>query len=325
MNVKILGTGRALPARVVDNEELAELCGLSSALITERSGVNSRHWVTDETASELGAQASGLALQAARLGAKDIDLIINASGTPPQVMPDGAALLQRELGQEWKGTPTFSVHSSCLSFLSALRVAAALISSGQARRILIVSTEVTSVALDFEQPESSILFGDGAAAVILGPSEGLSRIEKCSFQTFSEGADLTEIRGGGTLRHPQNPLTSAKDNLFQMSHRSILKLALKTLPPFLEEFEPGLSCGAETFDWLIPHQASKSGMELLKRLGWPEERTLSNLSTFGNTVAASIPLSMSVAIETQKIQRGDRLLMVATGAGFSLGAICLVY
>ena len=325
MKVKILGTGYHLPQRVVENDVLSKLCGQSPDWIEDRGGVQSRHWVTQETAPQLGASAARKALEASKLQPSDIDLIINASGTPAQVMPDGAVLLQGELGSDWSGTSTFSVHSSCISFLSALRIAACLLASQQARHILIVSSEVTSGALDFEQPESAILFGDGAAAVILGVSKDDSRLEKSHFQTFAEGAKLTEIRGGGSLRHPQHPETTDKDNLFQMKHTPILKMALRTFPPFLESFETGLSTGCDRFDWVIPHQASRSGMSLLKKLGWNESKLISHLSTVGNTVAASIPISLAMAVEEERIKRGQRLLLVATGAGFSMGAVSLVY
>ena len=167
---RLLATAQALPRRVVSTAEVAALCGVPADIAQARSGVQERRWLSaGETALHLGAQAARDAMSAARLEASQIDVLLNASGTQLQPIPDGAALLSRELGLS--GNAAYSLHGTCLSFLLALQHAALLIASGQARHVLIVSTEAGSLGLNFAQAESSLLIGDGAAAVLLGPAD----------------------------------------------------------------------------------------------------------------------------------------------------------
>lgn len=275
------------------------------------------------TAAHMAAEAAREAMQQAGWRASDLDLIINASGTPAQAMPDGAVLLQQELGKEYYGLAGLSIHSSCLSFLNAFQVAASLLLSHAYERILIVSSELTSRALDFSQPESACLFGDGAAAVAVQrtPEGSASKLHRAAFRTYSQGASLSEIRGGGSTRHPQAEHTTVQDNLFQMKPAPLLRMALEYLPGFAQELEPDPG----RTDLLIPHQASKAGGELVRRLPWPAQKIVSDLHRFGNTVAASIPLSLYFAAAERGLSRGERIVLLGTGAGFSLGGLVLTY
>lgn len=313
----IAGLGRYLPERRVGNVEVGQLCGRSSAWIGKRTGVLERRWVLHETAPQMGAEAAREAIERARVAWEDIDLILHASGTPAQALPDGGALVQRELGL--RGVAAFSIHATCLSFLVGLHTAWALIKSGAYRNILLVSTEVTSGSLNFADPYSCALFGDGAAAaVIQGPGDLTYRLE-----TYGEGAGLTQVRGGGSLRHPSR--CAPEDNLFSMDGPAVLRMACGILPGFLERLRPGLSQTLAGVDWVIPHQASVAGLAILERFNWPRERVVSNLASLGNTVAASIPLALYEAVESGRLRRGDEILLLGTGAGFSLGGALLRY
>lgn len=325
--VKVLGLGHHLPGRVVDNAEIETRCGLSSGWIERRTGVRQRHWVTNETSSQMAALAACEALTEAGLAPNEIDLILNASGTQQQAIPDGGPLVQCALGLAESGVPCFSVHATCLSFLVALQLAAHLIAAGTYRRVLIVSADIASCGLDFEAPESAALLGDAAAAAVLGPTppgEG-SRLHAARFATFGKGATLTQIRGGGSGCHPNHPRTRPQDNLFEMNGLQVLKLTRQHAAPFLEALRPGLSCGLPGIRWVIPHQASKMGMELMQAYGWPQARTLTTLARYGNCVAASVPLTLSCAVREGTVRRDDELLLVGTGAGLSLGGLILTY
>ncbi|ANE44722.1 beta-ketoacyl-ACP reductase [Deinococcus puniceus] len=323
--VRILGTGQALPTRVVSTAEVAALCDPSGGLTAEaaeaRTGVRERRWLSGaETALTLGAEAARNALAAANLDLEDIDVLLNASGSQAQPIPDGGALLARELGLS--GRAAYSLHGTCLSFLLAMQHASLLIASGQARHVLIVSTEGGSVGLNMNQPESALLIGDGAAAVVLGqavrPGQGLhaARIE-----TYPEGADHTRIVGGGTLRHPRDPAVQPAEYLFDMQGLGVLKLASRVVPAFLERLRPGLSSGLVGISRVIPHQASKVGLDLLRRYGWPADRVEVTLPTLGNVIAASLPLTLHGALSSGRAGEGDTLLLVGTGAGLTAGGI----
>ena len=313
--------GRCLPERVVTNAEMAKKVGRSAEWIASRTGVLERRWVTTETAPGMAAEASREALDRAGLAASDVDYVLNASGTPWQVLPDGSTWLQRELGIECAGC---SIHSTCLSFVTSLQMAACLLAAGQAKTVLVSVSEICSRALDFESPETASLFGDGAVAAVLQLSDdGSSSIINSCFRTFPEGCEFTEIRGGGSRLHPDNPDIVRTDNLFQMQGTAILRLAREKLPIVLDELQPGLSQGMMDVDRFFPHQASRLGLSILNRFGWTDEKMEMVLPTLGNVVAASIPLCLYQAQKDGRLNRGDKILLLGTGAGFSVGTMLL--
>lgn len=324
--LKIAGMGRYAPEHIVTNDELEARCGLPSGWIEQRTGVLERHWSQTETASQMAGHAVRDAVQQAGLSLSDIDLIINASGTPEQVVPDGGALLQRELGLTESGIPAFSIHMTCLSFLAALQTAAAYLQTGLYRRILISSSEIVSSGLNFNEPESATLLGDAAAAVVVTLPEAGSNaaVHAMRFETFSSGADFTAIFGGGTRKHPNNPATRPEDNLFSMNGPRLLNLALRTVPQFLEHLRAGLSHDLGDIKMVIPHQTSKAGFRLLSRFGYSQERVMMTLDRYGNCGAASIPFALSMAYEQGCIYPEDEVLLVGTGAGVSIGGVILV-
>jgi 3-oxoacyl-[acyl-carrier-protein] synthase-3 len=327
--LKILGVGRYLPSRVVTAQELAERIGIEADWIMRNQGVAERRWVTHETASQMGAIAAREALDKAGLEPGDLDLILNASGTQEQAIPDGAALIQRELELGSSGIPGFSVHATCLSFMVGLDMASHLLATGAHQRILIVSSDISSCALDFTEPEACTLFGDMAAAVVVGRADAPgdpSCVNASRLETFGVGAELTHIPGGGTGKHPNDPSTKPSDNLFHMQGRKVARLSIKHGGEFLERLQPGLSSSLGDIDLVIPHQASKLGLRLMARhYGFGEDKLVSIIEKYGNCVAASIPGALYEAVETGRLERGDRALLLGTGAGLSIGGMILTY
>src|SRR5688572_7479763 len=195
--LKIIGLGRYLPSRVVPNSELEAMCGLSEGWVERRNGVRERRWVTDETSSFMSAQAACEALDEAKLKPGQLDLIINASGTGEQAIPDTGALIQRQLGLGNSGIPAMSINTTCLSFVAAMDVAANFLQNGRYKNILIASADVASCGINQREPESASLVGDAAAAVVVTrPNEGdPSIIHHAHFKTYGEGAYLTTIMG----------------------------------------------------------------------------------------------------------------------------------
>jgi 3-oxoacyl-[acyl-carrier-protein] synthase-3 len=325
--LKLLGHGHSLPARVVESAEVEDLCGLKRGWIEKRTGVRQRRWVEGETVLDLASEAAREALDDAGMAAGELDLIINASGTAPQAIPDGAHLLQRELGLQDSGISCMTVHTTCLSFLTALDTAASLMAAGRYRNVLIVSADIASCGINFKEPESAALFGDAAAAVVATrPENGASSgILSARMESYSSGAEYTEIRGGGTLRHPNRPNTQAEDNLFHMHGPQIYKMARQHAAGFLERLRPGLSKGPGSIKHVVPHQASILAVRGLRRYGVPDEMVSVNLDRYGNCVAASLPLTLYDAVRAGRIQRGDEVLLIGTGAGLCFGGIILRY
>ncbi|HEX8298593.1 MAG TPA: 3-oxoacyl-[acyl-carrier-protein] synthase III C-terminal domain-containing protein [Rubricoccaceae bacterium] len=323
--VQIAGTGCYLPPRVVPSADVEAWCGVPAGWAEAHAGVRERRRAEGETASDMAAKASRDALAAAGLEARDVDLVISASGTPEQPLPDGGVLLHRALGLT--AVPAFAVHATCLGFLAALHLAAPLVAAGAYRRVLIACGEVSSGALNPAEPESAVLFGDGAAAAILTPTPAgeASAVEAVRFETFSEGADLTAVRGGGSRLHPNRPDRRDADFLFAMDGRGVLRLTMQHLVPFLDALRPGLARGLVGIDRVVPHQASRAGFRLMEGLGWPTERVEHTLAWTGNCVAASIPIALHTAVAAGRIGRGDRVLLTGTGAGLTLGGIVLTF
>jgi len=325
--LKIAGLGRYLPERIVRNPELETLYGLRPGWVEHHNGVRERRRATTETNSSMGAAAAAEALDEAGLEIRDIDLIVNASGTAEQAIPDTGALIQRALGVGDSGIPCMSVHTTCLSFLAALDVCASFLTAGRYRHILVVSSEISSVGLNPNEPESATLIGDAAAAAVVtpaGPGE-TSRLHSALFRTYGEGADHTAVRGGGTRRHPNSSITSAEDNYFHMNGASVLRLVRAHVDNFLEELYPGLSTGLVDIDAVVPHQASKVGLRMLNRFGWADDKVIRTLDWLGNCVAASVPATLYEGVRSGRIHRGDKVLLVGTGAGLSMGGLVLTY
>jgi 3-oxoacyl-[acyl-carrier-protein] synthase-3 len=327
MPLKIIGVGRYLPARVVGSAEVEALCGLPAGWIERRSGVRERRWVGEETSSQMGASAAREALAEAGLDTGDIGLIINASGTAEQAIPDGGPLIQRQLGLGGSGIPCLSVHATCLSFLVALDLSANLLATGRYENVLIVASEIGSVGINFHEPESASLLGDAAAAVVVTrtPAGEAAALQAARLETYGDGADMTAIRGGGSFRHPNNPATRPEDNLFHMNGPQVLRMALRYSGDFLEKLRPGLSKGLAPLKLVVPHQPSLMGLKAMLMFGWPAEQIVKTLDHLGNCVAASIPCTLYEAVREGRLKRGDGVLLVGTGAGLSLGGVILTY
>ncbi len=325
--LKIIGLGRYLPSRVVPSSELEKMCNVPAGWVEHRNGVRERRWVTDETSSFMAAQAAREALDEAGLKPKDLSLIINASGTGEQAIPDTGALIQRQLGLGNSGIPAMTVHNTCLSFMSAMDVAANFLQNGRYKHILIASADVASCGINPKEPESASLVGDAAAAVVVTQSgQGdLSLIHHAHLKTYGDGAYLTSIMGGGSRKHPHKPNHNPDDDLFHMDGPAVLRMVRGIGADFLEELYPGLSTSLVDIDIVIPHQASKVGLLMLQRFGWPDERIMSTLELLGNCVAASIPVTLYQAVRDGKIQRGTKVLMAGTGAGLSIGGLVLTF
>ena len=203
--LKIIGLGRYLPLRIVQSSELESMYALPAGWVERRNGVRERRWVTTETASFMAAEAAREALDEAGLRPDQLSLIINASGTAEQAIPDTGALIQRQLGLGRSGIPAMSVHTTCLSCITALEVAATFLATGRYTTILIVSSDISSCGINPKEPESATLVGDAAAALVVtrsGPKDA-SAIHHAHFKTYGDGASFTAIRGGGQHAIPQ--------------------------------------------------------------------------------------------------------------------------
>lgn len=326
--MKIAGMGTHLPERVVTSAALEREMGLEPGWIERTTGVVARRYAAGETSAGMAAAAARQALEQAGMEAGEVDAFIGASSAPQQAIPCTAALVQRELGAPDGGSACWDVNATCLSFLFALRSAAHLVAAGAHRAALVFSTEIAAHSRNPAEPESAALFGDAAAAAVVVRAEAgeASALHTAHFATHASGADLTRILGGGTLHHPNNPVTDPAVNLFHMDGPAVLRKSARLLRPFVDDALRRAGWAREEVDAVVPHQASRNGVELLTaRLGFRHEQVVLNLPERGNCIAASVPLALAEAVHAGRVARGHRVLLLGTGAGLTLGAVALTY
>lgn len=319
--IKIIASGNYLPT-AVSSAELEEKYGLLSGWSTNFSGVSNRHHVTFETNGYMAKMAIEKALSNAKMNLSEIDLIISASATYDYPLPSQSSIIKSLLdgGMEWN-IPTLDIDTTCLSFVTAFDIASRYLDGNQYKNIVIVSSEIASKGLHSKRPEMLTLFGDGAAAVIVSyDSSGLSGVIKSSFKTYSQGVEHTMIRGGGNVHFFKDVPYSEDLHSFDMNGIQLLKLTKKEVPGFMEQFFSNLPIEFTDVDMIVPHQASRTGTDLIKSLfQFKEGSYKTNLERYGNCIAASIPLLLHELIESRELERGKTCFLVGTSAGFSIG------
>ncbi len=325
--VRILGFGKYLPKQVFSCD-IEKKFGLPGGWSERYSGVKSRHHVTFESNGYMGARAIENALANSNVSLSEIDLIISAAATFDYPLPNRSSIIKNELHASNNITiPTIDIDSTCLSFVSAFEYASMLLDGAQYKKIIIVSSEVSSLGLDPENWETLTLFGDAAVAVILKYDENEdSCFVKGGQRTYSQGVFDTLIKGGGNKyffkEHPYNQ----KLHSFAMNGKNLLRLAKEKIPEFMDWFFKELPVNITEIDAIIPHQASKYGIAMFKNLyGFKEGQVKENISTNGNCIAASIPLTLYDSIVAGTIKRGDTCLLCGTSAGFSIGGVLIKY
>lgn len=328
--LRITGTGEYLPSRLVKSEEFDARWAKSVGWTRRQVGIDYRRYAAaDEPASLMAARAAENALRRAGLRADQLDCVISACSVMEQAIPCTAVLVQRRLGLAGSGIPAFDINATCLSFVVALDLVAAAIAIGRYRRVLIVSSEVASAGLDWDDQETAPLFGDGAVAVVVEacPAEEGSQFIAAHMETYSEGAELCRVRAGGTRLRMADGLEAFKEGAhFEMSGRATYRLAAQHLPRFMDRLLSRSGVAVGDLRKLVPHQASAKALRHLEvALGLRTDMLVRVLETRGNQMAASIPIALHEAIERGEIVRGDLIALIGSGAGLSFGGAVLRY
>jgi 3-oxoacyl-[acyl-carrier-protein] synthase-3 len=318
---RIIGSGSYLPERVVTNADLERMVETSDEWIRERTGIRERRIAAPgETTCDLAEHAARRALDAAGLGPSDLDLIVVATTTPDKVFPSTACLLQARLGVS--GCPAFDIQAVCTGFIYGLSVVDKFIRLGAARRALLVGAETLSRILDWSDRGTSVLFGDGAGAVVLEASDSPGVL---STHLHADGAyeHLLTVDGGISQGYDK---AANGGPYIRMQGNEVFRVAVNTLGRIVEETLEANGVGQDAIDWLVPHQANiRIIAATAKKLKMPMERVVVTVDVHGNTSAASVPLALDTAVRDGRIRRGQRLLLEAFGAGFTWGSAYLVY
>lgn len=318
--LKIAGVGYSLPETVITNDDLTKLYETSDEWIYTRTGIKERRVVSGEqNAIDLGLEASQRALEKANMKADDIDLIIAASSAPPDLYPAIACHIHARLGIE-KQIPAFDITAACSGLIYAMSIAKAYISSGMYKNILLVATDNNSRLVDWNDRGTSILFGDGAGAMVLTPSDdGVDDIIAIDITADGNFGHLIELPFDGKNCPLVEP-NEKREATIKMNGRGVYTFVAKVLPHYVEELVANAGLKAEDIDYLIPHQANIRIIQAVQeRLGYSDDKVVTNIKYYGNTSAASIPIALAESVEKGNVKLGSTAILCGFGAGMTLG------
>jgi len=326
MSIGILGTGIYLPDRVIDNCLVARWTGKPESWIEARTGIVERRDAVDgTTTSDLAHRAVDDLLDRVPGALTGLTAIVLATSTPDQPQPATAALLQDRLGIP--AVPAFDLNSVCAGFLFALTVGAALGSTGAGTgRVLVVGADIYSTIMDRKDPTTVTLFGDGAGAVLLGPVPDGFGLHAQRLVTHGQLRDLVEVSAGGTRQPLDHVARDQGLHLFRMQGHAVRRYVLDVLPDLVHGVLGEAGMSLDSIDRVILHQANPRLLEALAAdLGIDIDRVTLTAPRFGNTGAASVPITLRAADQAKPLQRGERILFAAVGGGMSAGAAVLTW
>jgi 3-oxoacyl-[acyl-carrier-protein] synthase-3 len=316
---RIVGTGGYLPPKVVTNDDIAKTVETSDAWIVERTGIRERRVAEDwETASSMAEAAARAALEMADIDPQSVDLIILATSSPDRVFPSTACLVQQRLGI--RRCAAFDVQAACSGFIFALSVADQYIRSGNAKRVLVIGSEINSRIVDWSDRSTCILFGDGAGAVLVEASD-------------TPGILSTHIHSDGQYQdllflpaRSANGCNGEETPFLQMQGNEVFKVAVNTLGRIVDETLAKNHMKKSDIDWLVPHQANiRIITATAKKLRMPMDRVIVTIEKQGNTSSASVPLALDAAVRDGRVRTGQNILMEAFGGGFAWGSALIRY
>jgi 3-oxoacyl-[acyl-carrier-protein] synthase-3 len=315
--LRILGTGSALPALSVENAELAKFLDTSDEWITTRTGIKSSHILSKETLTDIAILAAKRALEDANTDGSELDLILGTTTRGEQIAPGVAATVQKAIGAS---CPCMDLNAACAGFLYGLETASAFISSGKAKKVLIVSAEAMSRQCDWRDRATSVLFGDGAGAVVLDGQDGLKSIRL----TVTEDVNTLFIQptpGNCPFSEP-SPVQPG----VHMAGQEVFKFAVSHATEDISKVVSEANTDYSSVRWFLLHQANRRILESVRqRLNQPEEKFPGNISHVGNTSSASIPILMDELNKEGRLAENDIMVLSAFGAGLTTGACVLVW
>lgn len=320
--LKIAGIGYSVPKTVITNDDLTKLYDTSDEWIYSRTGIKERRVVSgNETAIDLGFDAAKKAVDKSGIDVNDIDCIISAASVPPQLYPTLACTLQTKLGIT-KTIPAFDMTAACSGLIYALQVARGMIGTGLYKNILIVAADNNSRITNWEDRGTSILFGDGAGAMVVTASE--DGVDDILSLNISADGSIGQMIFTNMPAH-NCPLVEQADNvgdgLIHMNGKEVYKFAVTTVPSYVVDCIEKSGMSADEIDYLIPHQANQRIIESIQnRLKYSDEKVISNIKYYGNTSAASIPIALVEGVEQGKIKLPSTAVLCGFGAGMTWGA-----
>jgi 3-oxoacyl-[acyl-carrier-protein] synthase-3 len=312
------GTGCSVPDRVIPNDWFTNYVDTSDEWIRTRTGIRERRFVgPDETASTLAVAAARNALAAAELYPQDLDLILCATVTPDHMCPSTACVVQGALG--CRPIPAMDISAACTGFLYAMSTGEQFIRTGAVKNVLVVGTDVLSRTIDLTDRNTCILFGDGAGAVVMTPTDTPDHGIR-SIKLFSDGASARLIHLPGMVTI-QPPAGEKQHEHIWLNGREVFKFAVRRMIELTQDAINDCRAMGVTIDLLIPHQVNQRIIDAaLETTGFPASKVMVNLAKYGNTSAASVPIALDEAMRSGRAKPGDTILLVAFGGGLTWGS-----
>jgi 3-oxoacyl-[acyl-carrier-protein] synthase-3 len=319
----ITSVGRYLPERVMTNADLEKIVNTNDEWIRSRTGIEERRVVEPGTpASELCLHASRQCLELRGVSPDEIDLIIVATVTPDMVFPATACILQEKLKahRAWG----FDISAACSGFVYALTMGAQFVQTGAHRKVLVLGADVMSAILDYQDRTTCVLFGDGAGAVLLEPSDDENGIIDFAHEVDGSGAGYLNMPAGGSLRPATHETVDRREHFVRQDGAHVFKYAVRKFAEASRALLERNGMTPEQLDLFVAHQANLRIIDAARdRLGLPDAKVIKNIQRTGNTTAATIPLALATALDEGKLKKGDLTLLTSVGAGFTVGTVLL--
>lgn len=323
MKAVITAIAHHVPEGVYDNNWFAQKVDTTDEWIRTRTGITERHFAFEGGLTDIIVPAAEAVLKQRGITAEDIDCIIIATVTPDRIFPSSAAILQRKIGA--KNAWGFDLAAACSGFLYALVTASKLIESGASKKLLLVGGDKMSTLLNFEDRTTCVLFGDGCGAVILEPSESDEYgVMDHILRMDGNGEQHLYQKAGGSLHPPTIETVTNKEHHIHQEGQAVFKSAVKGMADVSYEIMERNKLTADDVAWLVPHQANLRIIDATaERMGLSKDKVMINIDRYGNTTAGTIPICLSELYQTNKVHKGDYLVLSSFGAGYTWGSVLL--
>jgi 3-oxoacyl-[acyl-carrier-protein] synthase-3 len=324
-NAIITAVGLYFPEKVYDNKYFESIVETNEDWILSRTGIKERRILENGATSDLATNAALDLLEKHKVKADEIDCIIVATVTPDMFFPATACLVQKKIGavNAWG----FDLEAACSGFLFAFQTGCALIESGQYKKVMVIGADKMSSITDYTDRNICILFGDAGAAVLLEPTEDKSLgLQDSILRVDGSGEDFLHMRGGGSLNPPTHETVDKKLHYIYQDGKAVFKVAVKGMADVSVELMKKNNLKADDIAYLVPHQANLRIIDATgQRMGLSKDKVMVNIDRYGNTTAATIPSCLVEYYRAGKIKKGDKLILSAFGAGYTWGAIYIVW
>ncbi len=325
INAAITGVGMYVPDKILDNKYFESIVDTNDEWIVSRTGIRERRVMENGATSDMAIKACEDLFKTTKVKPEEIDVIIVATVTPDMFFPATACLVQEKIGA--KNAWGFDLSAACSGFLFALQTGASLIQSGSYRKVIVVGSDKMTAITDYTDRNNCILFGDAASAVLLEPTNDLNYgIKDSLLYVDGSGKESLYMKGGGSLNPPSHETVDKKMHYIYQDGKAVFKVAVKGMADISFEIMQKNGLKSEDVAYLVPHQANLRIIDATAdRMGISKDKVMINIDKYGNTTAATIPLCLTEYYRDGKVKKGDNLILVAFGAGYTWGAMYLTW